>query len=155
MVSRSSIVSYTAKVLIFFLPYRIAHELLGQLATREMQWTPGVVSASAIAELVKLVEDREITGTAGKTLLKHLIDNPQVEGSSISSLVDELSLRSLATDVVDLCRRAIEQLPKEAESVRKGNERVVMRLVGQVMKLSGGTADAQKARTTLLDLLKG
>lgn len=141
--------------LTFCMLCRIAHELLGQLAAREVQWTPDVVSISELAELVELVENKEITGTAGKALLKHLIDSPQVERPSVSSLIDKLCLRSSATDVVDLCRQAIEQLPKEAESVRKGNERVLMRLVGQVMKLSGGTADAQKARTTLMDLLKG
>jgi aspartyl-tRNA(Asn)/glutamyl-tRNA(Gln) amidotransferase subunit B len=124
------------------------------LAAREVQWTPNIVSTLELAQLVGMVENKEITGTAGKTLLKHLIDIPQIDRPSVSSLVDTLGLRSSVMDIEKLCRQAIEQLPKEAESVRKGNQRVLMRLVGQVMKISGGTADAQKARSTLMDLLK-
>jgi aspartyl-tRNA(Asn)/glutamyl-tRNA(Gln) amidotransferase subunit B len=52
-----------------------------------------------------------------------------------------------------LCQSAIAQLPGEAESVRNGKDKVVMRLVGQVMKDSRGTADARKAREVLLSLL--
>lgn len=39
--------------------------------------------------------------------------------------------------------------------MRKGKEKVVMRLVGQVMKDSKGTADAKKAREILLSILVG
>lgn len=48
----------------------------------------------------------------------------------------------------------IEALPDVAAAVRKGNEKVAMRLVGEVMKISGGRADAKKARGVILDLLK-
>jgi aspartyl-tRNA(Asn)/glutamyl-tRNA(Gln) amidotransferase subunit B len=65
------------------------------------------------------------------------------------------SADSGADALVDLCRSVIEKLPAEAESVRKGKEKVVMRLVGQVMKDSKGTADAKKAREVLLSILVG
>ena len=65
------------------------------------------------------------------------------------------SADSGADTLAELCRAVIEKLPAEAESVRKGKEKVVMRLVGQVMKDSKGTADAKKAREVLLSMLVG
>jgi aspartyl-tRNA(Asn)/glutamyl-tRNA(Gln) amidotransferase subunit B len=45
-------------------------------------------------------------------------------------------------------------LPKEAEKVRQGNQKVVMRLVGEVMKMSKGAADAKRAKDMFFELLK-
>jgi aspartyl-tRNA(Asn)/glutamyl-tRNA(Gln) amidotransferase subunit B len=44
-------------------------------------------------------------------------------------------------------------LPKEADAVRKGNPKVAMRLVGEVMKRSNGRADAKRAREIILEIL--
>jgi aspartyl-tRNA(Asn)/glutamyl-tRNA(Gln) amidotransferase subunit B len=46
-------------------------------------------------------------------------------------------------------------LPREVEKVRKGNDKVVMRLVGEVMKVSKGAADARAAHDLLLQLIRG
>lgn len=70
-------------------------------------------------------------------------------------MVEQFGLRSPAIDLATVCSAVIAALPKEADSVRKGNERVVMRLVGQVMKDTGGAADAKEARAILLNMLKG
>jgi aspartyl-tRNA(Asn)/glutamyl-tRNA(Gln) amidotransferase subunit B len=70
-----------------------------------------------------------------------------------SKLAVELSLSALsdsssADSLKSLCEEVISALPEEADVVRKGNERVIMKLVGQVMKASRGRADA-KAATAL------
>lgn len=44
-------------------------------------------------------------------------------------------------------------MPKEAEKVRQGQGKVVMRLVGEVMKRSGGKVDARKAGDVLRTIL--
>ena len=41
---------------------RITHELLGQLHKAHKGWTPGIVPASLMRELVIAVEDGTITG---------------------------------------------------------------------------------------------
>lgn len=61
---------------------------------------------------------------------------------------------SSSDDLKALCEDVVQKLPKEAERVRNGNEKVVMRLVGEVMKLSKGSADAKRAREVLLEMLK-
>ena len=58
------------------------------------------------------------------------------------------------SDLEGICQQVIQVLPKESEAVRKGNDKVVMRLVGEVMKVSQGRADAKKAREILLGILK-
>lgn len=52
------------------------------------------------------------------------------------------------------CRNAIAALPGEAAVVRKGNVKVVNKIVGHVMKASRGTTNAQEVRETLLKMLK-
>jgi Asp-tRNA(Asn)/Glu-tRNA(Gln) amidotransferase B subunit len=43
--------------------------LLGQLAAREARWTSDIVPAVELAELVKLVETKKITGECQDKLL--------------------------------------------------------------------------------------
>ncbi len=47
----------------------------------------------------------------------------------------------------------VAALPREAEKVRQGQGKVVMRLVGEVMKRSGGKVDAKKAAEVLRVIL--
>ena len=71
----------------------------------------------------------------------------------------EQGLLALAADdstndfLQSLCQEAIASLPEEAEVVRKGNERVLNKLVGFVMKKSKGRVDAQTTRDRLKELL--
>jgi aspartyl-tRNA(Asn)/glutamyl-tRNA(Gln) amidotransferase subunit B len=136
----------------------IVNELLGRLTRQGQVWTTDRLPAHILRSLLNMVDAGEMTGTSAKNLLKHLLDQPFVPpGLDIKSLGTEMGLITSSEDSSDslkaLCEQVIEKLPAEAESVRKGREKVVMRLVGQVMKDSKGTADAQKARTMLLAML--
>lgn len=57
-------------------------------------------------------------------------------------------------DLYKLCISGVEELPEEAELVRRGKTRVLMKLVGRVMKLSRGRGDAQRIKKYLEDILK-
>lgn len=98
-----------------------------------------------------------ITGTSAKTLLRHILDNPSSTSLPLSTLIDQLSLRAFSStdnsSLATLCESAIDALPREAEAARKGNEKVVMRLVGWVMKESKGTADARAVASQLKEML--
>jgi len=52
------------------------------------------------------------------------------------------------------CSHAITAFPEEANIIRNGNQRVLNKLVGRVMKASRGRADAVGVRTMLLELLR-
>jgi aspartyl-tRNA(Asn)/glutamyl-tRNA(Gln) amidotransferase subunit B len=101
-----------------------------------------------------------LTGTTGKAIIKHMIVNhaSRPDTPTLSNLLEELGLSrtsSSSADLTALCQQAVDKLPDVAESIRKGNEKVAMRLVGEVMKISGGKADAKKAREIILALVRG
>lgn len=75
--------------------------------------------------------------------------------SDIATIARNLGLLAQGADQLqDLCKAVIAKLPKEVESIRKGKVNVIMRLVGQVMKNSKGTADAKKAKDILIRLIE-
>ncbi|OAX34793.1 Glutamyl-tRNA amidotransferase B subunit [Rhizopogon vinicolor AM-OR11-026] len=134
----------------------MTHELLGQLTARKETFSDNPVSVAQLGELMDLVQDGKITGTSGKSLLKHIITNQSSAAPSV--LAQEFSLEAVSgNDTATLqtwCAEAIEALPEEAEAVRRGNPRVLNKLVGKVMQLSRGRADAQNARVVLSDILR-
>lgn len=98
-------------------------------------------------------------GTSGKLLLRHLLDNPtQATALEIAQELKLLAFSPLGERKDDLleqlCAQAIEALPSEVESFRKGNVNVLNRLVGHVMKDSRGRANAQAARTIIERIIK-
>lgn len=88
-------------------------------------------------------------------MLKHVVTEPVAASTSLHSLLANLGLApSSPDDLAATCEAVITKLPKEAERVRQGNDKVVMRLVGEVMKMSKGSADARRAREVLLEMLR-
>ncbi|KAJ8593154.1 Glutamyl-tRNA amidotransferase B subunit [Rhizopogon salebrosus TDB-379] len=134
----------------------MTHELLGQLAARDETFSDNPVSVAQLGELIDLVQDGKITGTSGKSLLKYIIANRSSAAPSV--LAQELSLEAVSGDdngaIQSWCAEAIEALPEEANAVRRGNPRVLNKLVGKVMQLSRGRADAQNARVVLETMLR-
>ena len=95
------------------------------------------------------------TGTSGKTILRHILTSRTPD--SPSKIAEELELLAAddgGTSLEKWCRDAIAALPEEAEVVRRGNLKVVNKIMGHVMKASRGTAKAQDVRAMLLKLLQ-
>ncbi|CAE6493091.1 unnamed protein product, partial [Rhizoctonia solani] len=132
----------------------LLHELIGQLSFRNQTFAENPLSPERLGELVDAVESHAITGTSGKLLMRHLIETRSQ--FPLLQIIDDLGLRaaSSASELAALCRTAISMLPKESELVAQGNDKVLMKVVGQVMRLSKGTADAQAAREELLRQLR-
>lgn len=138
-------------------PIRVTQELLAQLARRNDTFDQIPISAQQLGELIDLVQDGSITGTSAKSVLRQFFNTQLSHSTSISNLVDEMGLRANAsTDEALrlLCEQAIKELPAESELVRRGNKNVLMKILGRVMKLSKGTADAKSTRTILEGMLK-
>ncbi|KZT05563.1 Glutamyl-tRNA amidotransferase B subunit [Laetiporus sulphureus 93-53] len=133
----------------------ITHELLGQLAYRKETFSENPISAEQMGELIDLIQAGKMTGTSGKTLLRHMLDTRS--SGEPSKLAEQLSLLAVREDNTSLekwCTDAIAAMPQEAEAFRKGNMNVVNRMVGRVMKASRGTADARAVRDMLVKLLQ-
>ncbi|KAH9482302.1 Glutamyl-tRNA(Gln) amidotransferase subunit B, mitochondrial [Psilocybe cubensis] len=138
----------------------LTHELLGQLASRKETFSDNPLSASQFGELVDLVQDGTITGTSGKHLLRHMLANPSSRRpreiatelqlvaltSTSSSQSTTSSDSSVISELEDLCRSAVSNLPCEVAALRAGNKNVLNKIVGYVMKKSRGRADATATR---------
>ncbi|PWY96972.1 hypothetical protein BCV70DRAFT_153153, partial [Testicularia cyperi] len=147
----------------------IIHELMKALNARNLPFHASFLPAAYLAELIDLVETGKVTGTTAKTFISQLIAEPRSQPEPISlpvlesiratsstpvlDLLSQQNLLALGTkeDLLPLVRTALEQLPDEVAQVRKGNLKVAMRIVGQVMKDANGRADAKLVHQVILD----
>lgn len=70
----------------------------------------------------------------------------------LSEVAENLSLLAWGQkhdELVKACQTAVAALPGEVDAVRRGNIKVLNKLVGYVMKLSRGRADALVVQETL------
>lgn len=146
---------------------RVALNWLIQLLTRnrnrfERKVSDMPIKAVHFGQVVDLVQASTITAFTGRTFLNDLLENPHMLDKHLSlpnPVWDYLSRgNSLAMesnkDLKKLCQQIIQDLPEEAEKVRQGKEKVIMRLIGEVMKRTKGRTDPKSAQHELLQLLK-
>lgn len=140
----------------------ITNNLVRELSKRNEQWSRDSLSPETLAALLALIKHDKLLATAAKQLLQSILDKPGPSRSlnlaSLESMAQDLGLLSAQNTSGDdslksLCAEVIAQLPAEAERVRGGKEKVVMRLVGELMKQSRGTVDPVKAKEVFLQML--
>ncbi|TFK55405.1 Glutamyl-tRNA amidotransferase B subunit [Heliocybe sulcata] len=138
----------------------ITQDLLGQLAARNLTFKENPISTQQLGDLVDIVQNGSITGTSAKTLLRHMLD--QRSAALPSELAREMSLFALPADgdsgsseLEQWCRDAMAAVPAETAAAKKGHSGVINRLVGRVMKMSRGRANALKAKEVLQSMLRG
>ncbi|PWN89832.1 Glutamyl-tRNA amidotransferase B subunit [Acaromyces ingoldii] len=133
-------------------------ELLKALNSQSLAFRQNPVSAEHLGELIDVVESGQATMSTARKLVESLVSR-SVElkkGQRVLAYLEQqgaLALNS-AADLGPLCQEAVEALPSEAEAVKEGKIKAVERIVGQVMKLAKGRADANATRKLLLEMLK-
>jgi len=156
------------------------NELMKSLNGQGLSFEACPITPDKLAELLLLLEQKRVTGTVAKTLLPELIQRPELLAGSLESLLENrgvlsapaLSIGSntsepdrqsevdtsaeqtgLSAELEALCATIIQDFPTEAKLIRAGKHKIVMKLVGEVMKRTRGTADAVKARELFVKLL--
>jgi aspartyl-tRNA(Asn)/glutamyl-tRNA(Gln) amidotransferase subunit B len=104
-----------------------------------------------LAEIIRMVESKAITATTGKELLEKVESTGKgpaaiVQAEGLGKVSDEEALRAMAREV-------LASSPDQVASYRGGKATLLGWFVGQVMRKSGGKADAQRARLVLEELL--
>jgi len=105
-----------------------------------------------LAEIIRMVQSKDITTNTGKELL----DKIETTGQSPGEIVAAEGLRQV-TDVDALgalARQVLAENPDQVAQYRSGKTTLIGWFVGQVMKRSGGQADPQKARQLLEEQLR-
>ena len=110
------------------------------------------VSASALNELIRLIDEGKIRMNLAKATLDKMLET----GQKASELIDEKDMGGLDESALDdLCRQAVEGNPKAVADYLAGKEKAVKAMVGFVMKNSRGKADAALAEKKIIGIIKG
>ncbi len=122
---------------------------LGRIANeRETSVAALGLDAAKIGEVVVLRQSNEISGNGAEKILELLIgsgDTPRAiaERENLLQVTDTGALEGWADEV-------IAAFPEIADQIRGGKQQAIGRLIGEVMKRSGGQADAKAVREILL-----
>ncbi len=105
-----------------------------------------------VAELLRLAVAGEVSNAGARLVLRELAR----AGGDVDALVDALGVRVVrdTAQVEGWCREALVGREKIVADVRNGKEAAVNALLGPVLKLAGGKADAAFVRETLLRLIR-
>jgi aspartyl-tRNA(Asn)/glutamyl-tRNA(Gln) amidotransferase subunit B len=109
------------------------------------------VRASALVELITLVEQGKLSRSAAR----RVFDGMARAGGSVREIVaaEALGQVSDSTRIAEWVEQTIAAFPDEVERYRAGRKNVMSFLIGQVMKLSGGSADPRRSGDLLRDRL--
>jgi aspartyl-tRNA(Asn)/glutamyl-tRNA(Gln) amidotransferase subunit B len=111
------------------------------------------VTPAALADLVAMVEAKEVGRDAARDVLTRLA----AHGGNPRAIVEEEELGAIRSEdggVAELVDRAIAADPAAADRVRAGNEKAIGPLVGYVMRESKGRADGGEVRELILARLQ-
>lgn len=137
--------------------------LLGADPTKARSWWLGEISRIAndkavsptdlmsvndVAQIIELISKGELTDKLARQVVEGVIAK---EGSP-SEVIAKRGLKVVSDDsqLMKAIEAAITAAPDTAEKVRGGNIPAAGALIGAVMKLTGGQADAAKVRKLLL-----
>lgn len=96
------------------------------------------IKPGALAELVRLIDDGEITGKIGKQVFPLMIET----GKAPATIVEEKGLKPLDESSIEpIVDKVIAANPKAVEQLRGGKEKAIGALIGQIMKETKGKAN--------------
>ena len=106
------------------------------------------VTATYLAELLTIMDNGSISEAMGPKILQKILES----GLSPEQIVAQEGLRPPEeNDLVQMIDQALADDPKTVKRYREGNDKVLNRLIGIVMKQAQGRADAKRVRTLLVE----
>jgi aspartyl-tRNA(Asn)/glutamyl-tRNA(Gln) amidotransferase subunit B len=107
-----------------------------------------LISVKDVAQIIELISKGELTDKLARQVVEGVIAG---EGSP-AEVIAKRGLKVVSDDsaLMKAIEAAITAAPDTAEKVRSGNIPAAGALIGAVMKLTGGQADAAKVRELLL-----
>ena len=123
----------------------VANWVTGELAAAlrqadgELSAADSKVEPAALAALVAMVGEKQISHGSGKQVLATLV----AEGGDPAAIVEREGLAQISDsgELEAIVAAAVEANPQAAEQVRAGNQKAIGAIVGAVMKQTKGRAD--------------
>ena len=138
-------------------PKLVANWVINNLRAKLVETGVSIVdlkfSSTAIAELIDLVEEGQISSNIAQEIFTDMFET----GKGPKVIVDEkgLSQMSDSGELESFCHDAIEANPGPANDFLSGKETALNYLKGQVMKASRGKANPQMVGDLLVKILNG
>ncbi len=110
------------------------------------------ITPEQISGIITLRDNNAIGSSAANTLFELLCDSDQ----TADSLAEKKGLLQTSDDgaLLTWIQEAVEAQPQAADDVRNGKDAAIGRLIGEVMKRSGGSADAGAVREKIVSTLR-
>ena len=130
----------------------IMGDLMAILKEKKIKINNSPMTPDYLVELLTLIEEKKITGTIGKEVLVDVFET----GKSPSEIVKEKNLVQIQDEnfISKVIEEVVKENPKPVEDYKKGKEKAIGFLIGQVMKKTKGKANPQIVRELLVEHLK-
>lgn len=129
----------------------VMSEMLGILneTGKEVEDIP--FTPEQFVKMLKMIDDGTISGKIAKEVFRDMFDT----GKDPEAIVKEKGLTQISDEgeIEKIARKVIEANPKSVEDYKKGKEKALGFLVGQVMKETRGKANPQLVNKILKELL--
>jgi aspartyl-tRNA(Asn)/glutamyl-tRNA(Gln) amidotransferase subunit B len=111
------------------------------------------ISPQQVARIIEL-RDGQVIGSTGAEELFGLLCETDEDAHAVAARHGLIQVRD-EDQLERWCDEALLAQPKAAEDFRSGKDAALGRLVGEVMKLSRGQAEARAVRETLARKIRG
>jgi aspartyl-tRNA(Asn)/glutamyl-tRNA(Gln) amidotransferase subunit B len=130
----------------------IRRELVRVLNYNKKSLKDAGINENHLIDLLKLVKNKKITDNVASKILEKLIDNP----FDVNEYVKKEGLEAVS-DVSKLekyCKEAIKENPKAVLDYKKGEEKSLNFIVGQVMRMTKGKAAPKEVNEIIEKLIE-
>ena len=122
-------------------------ELQGRLKG-DVNITNSPITPQILANIVQKIEDSTINGKGAKDLLDFLMQDSTI---NIDDAIDKLGIKQVSDDgaILEIIQSVLDTNAQKVEEYKSGKDKLFGFFVGQVMKLSKGSANPQKVNELL------
>ncbi len=137
-------------------PLMVSHWMAGELMKilnkENLSIKQCRITSHKFAQVMKLLKQEEINSSIAKNLLSLICET----GSDVSELMKRpgMTVLSKAEDLNPFIRKVLEENPKSADSIKKGEMAPLEYLTGCVMKETSGRADPLAVKKLIKDELQ-
>lgn len=133
---------------------RVLHELGGLLNSSQVEFSPDLVPAQSMADILLVLDMGLITGTTAKQILTMIFDG-DVRGVETIINQENLQLQPLARkEYLAMAKSILCEYPEKVAQIRQDKQYgKIQFFVGQMMRAGQGKVEAEKAKAILRELL--
>ena len=126
-------------------------ELKRVLHYNKIQYAESKITPSDIIELINLIESKQVTPEAAHKLIEQMPGNDKTP----TEIGNEMDIIGVVEDdaIVNDINQSIEENPNAVEDYKNGKDNAVNFLVGQVMRLTRGKANAGETNKMIKEKL--